>query len=848
MANQTPLLPRQDADPHSEHDADPSRSSNPGQRHSDDLFDHLEREFNNPTVSSIGEDAAIDRARAATRDELADAEAGAATQAGTRQDGSLADRERMPNDYNYKPRMGQARNQTKQEIKNAKLRSQSSNRRRRGIFIGLGAGGGLLSVVAGFTALLPLKLPGIMDTLVNDAGKRIEQVVERRAEKVLLTYILRGSSVALKNGAVIVTGNPIGDLFANIRTSRFEKELYDKYGLEFEPGPNKSVKIKMRGATLGDFADLNRLEQYLNRDGLTNKEFKKAVKIIVKNEIPAWRFWKRAKFVNWLRLKYHIPRWGAREQQEGEKDEDYKKSIAKDHASLSNNASIQNMEDFIDCVAEDGDCGDADKVGQGDQMTEEARKALDDAAEETAEKVSKEGAQKGFSIMSKLAINKLLVTGAGVAIPYVGWIDLAARLMHGLGNVVSDDVLQKKHAEYIKRSTAVLGASYAGYADQTKAGDLPAGAVGMFASNFDGWEASASYGIIQASAVGGPVVGTMLDPMQRAQESVDLPAFADVVKTMFGTVGWVGRAPLEAWYYTVSQLFDLAGDLLGDAIGWIVEHTPAKSIVAQLQPVMESIFEGLMKLFGMYVDPFTIGDELAMLIHQGFLGAFNDKGKEDGMRKLSESQGLQVDAGIRQEHIAALQDMSLFDRLFNVHNTDSLAAHLVTTMPSDTRSPVGSLTSATARMVANTPYQLARATSGTAIAATPTQTSESLFGLNIYGGLPSDLSADLDNSVMQAEVKCPENSDNNFNHCIVDRSVVESMNCVFIKCADMKLEASTDTASTMFAADLQPLYGPDAPAAPPKATPTGLPDWAQAGAMLAAALPVAALELSRRRL
>lgn len=775
---------------------------------------------------------------------LREAEDQTATAAGTRQNGDIASRENEPN-YYYKPRMGKAKEDATKMVRDAKLRSSDYRKKggkRRGLLIGFGAGGGVLSIVAGFSALLPFKMPSIMDTLIGDAGKRVEKVVERRAERVILAYILQGSSAALKNGNVIVTGNPLGDLFANIRTSRFERDLLNNHGLAIESNGDGKIRLLHNNKSIyygnGTIKNSNEIFKILDEGkSLTRADLRS----IVRAEIPAWRFWKRAKFVKWLLLKYNIPRFGTKEQEANQSDEEYNKEVKKEHIERVESGNMQNVVDFVDCAADAGDC--PDKIDEGGKMTEQTEKAIAEAAEE----LSEEGAKKASVSVFKLIITKLTASSASAAIPYVGWVDMAARMVHGLGEIIDNDVLQKKHAEYIKRSSAILATTYAGYADQTKAGDMQTSTVGMFTENFDGWEASASYGIIQASAIGTPVVGEMLEPMEQASESVDIGTFGGIVKTMFGTVGWIGRAPLEAWYYTVSQLFDL----FGDGIGWILEKTNATALLAELAPAMESIFTGLMKFLGMHVDPLEVGSRLALFIHQGFLGTFNDKSKEDGMRALTEEQGLAMDQDITADRIADMRDESLFTRVFDINNEQSLATNLMASLPTNAVSnPIGELASASVDLVKNTPATLANITTPSAHAA-PNRTSESLFGLKIYGGLSGDLAADLDDSITDKNKECPPISDRAFNHCIVDRGVVESMSCVFVKCPDMygdsTEEAASLTGNPLFAYDAQgPLYGPDAVAPEPKYGAIAL-DWKAGGGLLAAVLPIGTLEVSRRR-
>jgi hypothetical protein len=80
------------------------------------------------------------------------------------------------------------------------------------------------------------------------------------------------------------------------------------------------------------------------------------------------------------------------------------------------------------------------------------------------------------------------------------------------------------------------------------------------------------------------------------------------------------------------------------------------------------------------------------------------------------------------------------------------------------------------------PTNIARATTGTAYAAEPTATSESLFDKKAYGGTDDDANAPVSANAYSVEpMECPANRDDSFNHCRVDRDLVESMSCAFAR-------------------------------------------------------------------
>lgn len=671
---------------------------------------------------------------------------------------------------------------------------------KRGILIGVGAGGGIISIVAGFSFLLPFKLPGIMDTLIDSAGKRIEHTIERRAERVFLMYMLRGSLASVANGHVIVTGNPIGDLFANMRTAKFEDTLLKNHGLKIE-ADGDGVRLVRNGTSLGSARNEEDILKLLEK-GADGKSLSRAdLRVIARAEIPAWRFWKTAKYKKWLRLKYGIPRFGPREKKAGETSEDYAKSVREDYIKQSETQNMKNLTDFVECAAASGDCKNLDKVGGAKDLEQKAAAATAEAIAEASAETTSTAASK--TIVQRV-IEKIMPKMVSTAIPYVGVIDIAARLVHGMGTIVDGGLLQKMHTKYVAGSSAVIGATMAGNSDATKAGVLDATTVGTFAVMFDGWQDSQAYSQINDTPlVDGKLPGVGLDAMEKLQDAPDVPGFVEVGKTIFDTAGWTIRGPAEAWYHTVSWLFDQAGEIVGDGVAWIAQKTGAMALLGKIMPYIQGVFIGLFQFLGMYIDPLAVGAKLAMYIQQGFVATFNDKGQEDGMRLLTHAQALAIDNEIKQEHIADLQSMPFFERIFNVNNSDSLIANLTTSMPTSTTS----LATGSMQLVASLPSNLARATTSTAYAANDNGViPEDLYASkNMRGGTTADLDAPLDSSIERPDANCPANNDNSFNHCKVDRDVVESMNCMFVKCADMQTASTSSSSSATVSGNIKDL-------------------------------------------
>jgi hypothetical protein len=827
----TGTLPKPDQDEH-----------NVGQRRSDDLFSHLEKELANPTGSSVGEDAAIDRAKAAARDNqsptnpIAAAENGAIPPKTGTDLAQAEDNSKLPS----------AQEMYKRAAEGKKVSG------RRGVFIGLGAGGGLLSVIAGFSFMLPFKLPGIMDSITNRTAARLENVIEKRGEKFLLQYLIRGSSAAVGGPDFIVTGNPIGDIFANIRTSNFEKNLKESYGLTIERGKNGAVRISHDGTSLGDFKNADQLEKYLNRDDLSVKEIRKVFKLITTDKFGVVRIYKRVKFVKWLRLKYKIPRFGFRKQQQGETDQKYTEATVDDMNQKVETGNLNNLGNFVDCLSSGGDdcngpdqkkLADLDKGGGASDL----KKLTTEAISEVSEEASKEGAKVGKKFTQRVLERIIGKLGASL-VPFVGEIDLGARLDHFMALGLEDHLLQKLHGDYMRAAYIIMYATVVSYADQTKAGDMISQASGTIAGRFDGMQTSQSYNMIES----GEMKGTGLTTMQKIGEDTNYSEWQKLPGQVYGTIGLVPRAPLILWYYTVSQVFDF----VGGAFSSITDRIPGVAIALQaFSKLISALLGGLLDLVGMSVDPLDVGEKLHLDNFVGATAAYDDHAKDFGMRKLTHDQALAVDNSIKQEHLADRADQPWYDRLFNPNNSDSLASNLIIGLPSPgTQSPLGDIAFAGADMLNRAPTELASLTTPSAYAAN-IAIPEDIGGLNAFGGTIQDLSQTFSHDVLSNN-PCPDTADGStFNTCAVDKAVSETVGCAFVLCDGYTVtdnQGSPNTLSNNVDDNLFVTYQDqdhstaDQTASTP-VTPQLASEITQTGGMLAQLLPVAALEISSRR-
>lgn len=711
---------------------------------------------------------------------------------------------------------------------------------KRGIFIGLGAGGGLLSVVAGFSFLLPFKLIGIMDGVIDSGGQRLENMVEKRAEKFLVQYFIRGSTAAVGTGDFINTGNPLGDIFANIRTSNFEKTIYQKYGWKFERGDNGALKL-VYGNESAQFKSAEEFAKYLDRDDLTTKDIRKVMKLMVKQEIPAWRFFKRAKFIKWLRLKYKIPRFGTEKQKDGQSEADYEKSVEQAVVSEISEAEVENVGDIVQCISSggddcagvDGDTTDIETEGGGDKAGggQELQKNAEQAVQDTVSAVGSTDAAEVSKTLVQRMVSSIIGDAAGDAVPYVGQVDFLVRILHTIQSGTKNSSLQKMHASYMKRLYVVFFATMAGMADQTKAGDMSLGATGMLADQYTGMEGSQSWNYIQS----GKATGQGLSTMEKIGENLETPEWLKTV----ATVSEYAAFPVTIWYNTISKGIDLLGGLTSDILGKIPGVAGAKAAMGK---VIGNFIVDLLTMIGMGINPQVTGELRHLYTYSGGVAAFDDNCKDMGCRKLTHAQAVGVDNDIKQEKQTELADEPFMDRIFNINNSESLASTIVAALPVPSQSdPLGSIAFAGADMVGRAPTDLANIITPSASAA-DTTIPEDIAGSDAYGGTGQDTSATFTTDYSN----CPTTTDGStYNTCMIDKNVAESVNCAVAKCDDLNVTDDDTSGSTFDTfADLgAPLPTP----ATPEQT-QALATAEQTGGTLAALVPFAALEISRRKI
>lgn len=633
----------------------------------------------------------------------------------------------------------------------------TSTRRRNTIRFGI-AGGSIGLVLAAFGMLLPLKIPGIMQMISDEAGQRVEQVTERRAKIIIARAIVQ--KFATSGSGIVVTGNgPVSTLIASMRTNSFEKRLADK-GLTIER-TNEGVRLSVNGEKL-DNGKLLKTDTEVMRalDGhpVTNK----IIKDLVKEEIPSWRWMKKAKFAKWLRIKYGIPRYGL-ENNSNPDEEARIKAVNEARLAPEYEAVAQNMGDAANDLM-DGN-GDRDPYdpevsssGTDSDITNTAREAGAEVASENSDPNNRTTAT---------IIEKLSTKLSSKAIPIVGWIDLAATINHIVYETSENDLIGKISSYYRAMQYSRHFGVWSGYGSQVQLGAMDPVIIGVLAAQTDGVEKSQAFNMIEGNPEAGVPVKNKINANNPTGISENLKEFTLFFGGYEGLGGKTANVILEAWYDVSTAIFAK----IGDALGAVAAGITPDAIEEWTAKYLGKAIGKLMALMGLDFDPMVKGADWFNAAHGGATWSYNDFCKvEMGCRKLSSQQALLQNATVAAERASYRQQKGVAYALFSTESSSSLVSQMAVEAPTN----IASAASKFGYLITSTPATLLGALTGKTSAAGYTD----IHGVDPYGATDQDLNQPVAEQAITG-ADCPEVAENEYNGCLVDTMVAEAMLCEF---------------------------------------------------------------------
>lgn len=664
---------------------------------------------------------------------------------------------------------------------------------------------GLLAFLGGLSLsllMLPLKIPGVLQSIADETGQRVEHISEMRAKRLLARIIL--GQTATGGDKFIITGSgPVATLAATMRANNFEKKLADR-GLEIRK-VDGGVRLIHNGKELGGKGGLKNVDavvKALESDNLSRA----MLKDVIKEEIPTWRWLKRAKIKRWISLRYHIPRFGI-DNSNKDSDKEKIKEMQQARLTAGYDRVSDSVEEAISCYAGkdcpeqiDGSAGHT-KDAKSEDGKRQAKEAGQLLTEEAVKKTSTQPVTKVVITSFSEQITKLVSSKAYSAIPIVGQIvglvDTAALFHHVAHKAIDNDYFSQVPAYFRAMSYAQMYAEWQGYADQIKAGEMDMAMVGVLSTQLNGLEESRAHHYLQGDASTGTPIkhrinsnkpSSYIDEMRTILDLMDAGSFAPLT-IGFSKLGininkvLPGHYVLNLWYDYIGQSLEYVAGKVIDGVGWLIPDSIADSfmnfLVGSLEKWAGSLVSGLMDkmlpLLGVVVDPLDSGADLMNDLHAGATVTYNNYCEEQlGCRKLTSAQAYEQNRLIAQERTEYAAAQPLAYRVWNQDNPQSFVNQLAIRTPTG-ENPVTTTATAVGTLLGSLPQRLFSLISP----ATSADTGYvDLYGVDPYGATATDLDQPVSEQAISGE-PCPEVAEGEYDNCKVDSAIAEAMICNF---------------------------------------------------------------------
>lgn len=388
---------------------------------------------------------------------------------------------------------------------------------RRRVLIGSGVGVGITGIIiAGFFALLPLKLIHIVDNLQDTFFASTEEATDRWSEKLFEAYVRKhvlsglgpGCGSTIDRNCIfnnnIDRGSVAGRLFQGWRDAKLETKLAEKYGIEFslDRGRNEYfMKVNGQNINITSFKnDPNISLRDIDVGGSNRNDIRRAWKNALQDETRFKRALYRYKVGNLLERKYGVRRCviacGTRDNFDDWRDNKSKafKVLLVERVLVPRTDTmgvliqcimIGGCESFKD-TDRDGNRRDGFQKTVGDNLdrlrAQIGKKAVNEMIDE-ANKFLDRGitasiVEKTFKLLVKDQGGDAAGKLVGEALPYVGWVDFAAQVSKTLVNGQQNF----RRWAYITNASAAVGLylMYRSHVDEIKSGNVDSEMVGSF--------------------------------------------------------------------------------------------------------------------------------------------------------------------------------------------------------------------------------------------------------------------------------------------------------------------------------------------------------------------------------
>jgi hypothetical protein len=615
----------------------------------------------------------------------------------------------------------------------SKLYSSDSGLKKKIAIAGAAAGGSLIGGVLVFVAFLPLKIEHLVSNLESHFGATSENAVNKETQNLYSSYMQKYvlpslnkpgcASTAVSKDCVSLTGcgqtNPVCHLFQAWHQTRLEKQMSDKYGIEFGRSSLGRIYMKAPGLTttekglpddsvdITDFADGTSKEKNIFSYPTISRT---AARQAMNNALEGATLWDkilfRFKYGKLIELKYGIKRCVIActiRDKFADSVANKKQALALytiEHVVQPRSAALAYA---IQCLMDPNCTPDAksnsdgapaaDDPTNGEIPTEgesEVQGALDQAAvsigsgtlDKLAGEVNKLNEAGNFSnymvqkVLEAMGVSEFTKEAVSKAIPIVGWINTAAEMvgnLAGLGKkvvILAATIKAAEMAQYFAMYETSAAEMKSGNTDLTETGSIASGL-----SNGTDMSSSNEYQNV--------VNGANLPPNVPAKYSLNgATSLQSAVESASGVVPGPVAGIANLWNSTL-------GAALGGVSGLACNIPLISNVCSGFAGLIGGAFKPIItwlanELFPSVVQPIMQGGSAILSIIGGADVAFNSFA-HSGLGGMILSP-LQV-AQIQNEQIAqekqSFDALPMYARIFDTDSSYSLVSRVAMDMPTN---------------------------------------------------------------------------------------------------------------------------------------------------------------------
>lgn len=592
--------------------------------------------------------------------------------------------------------------------------------------------------VAGFFAMLPLKLVHTVENLQDRFTSLSQDSIQKRSDKLFSSYVrkkvlpgLNGDCKTTRDRRCSFTGGdtstPAGRLYKSWSDNKLETKLAEKYGLEFKyskgQGPSARYSMLLNNAEVVKDFSVGEVDGFFDRDFNGRSDVRRAFREAIDNETKMKQIWLRFKYGKLLERKYGIRRCVFACKGRDSLD-DWKQNKKNAFKSLLIKRVIEPKSEmaglFFTCLAGlESDCENRSSEGQDGEKQSKFEKEFAEKMAAASEKMTAEQAEKVIKAANIIAekgatqyaveqiFSKVMSESsgkiAGKAVPIIGWIDLGVNMY----SAVSGSAKIIKVAKYSSYATASVSLymMYRSHADEIKSGNADAELIGQTVNTLGtidtdqgmgtsplqtelmGYRIADGGSMFSKSAYAIPVMQCEDGPIKNGalicpEESfkTDNQLISSIEEFKKSPIGQVFDSVSRVWKGTIGGIMNWAGDIFGTLIGKIPGVKALQDKLGEFTNKLAGLI--MNKIIGSPVSDKMSGARTFNVMAGGASAAATEVANNGlGGKALS----LQSYNDLMNEHYAQkryeMSKKSLFARFFDTNDSDSGIAKVAVDMP-----------------------------------------------------------------------------------------------------------------------------------------------------------------------